>query len=161
MEGFEVRTRVWREARDLVYNIVNCWKPVVSAMRGAAVGAGLVCGILADVSIATTDAASSMAIRGWVAAGDHAVIIWPLLCGLAKAKLPPAVRCGGRAEAERIGLIWLAGGRGTGCEGGRGCDTSCRRGAERHPLDKVRTERLAADGRADFRCLARHGVHGI
>ncbi|KDC18269.1 enoyl-CoA hydratase/isomerase domain protein, partial [Bordetella bronchiseptica E014] len=33
---------MWREARDLVYNIVNCSKPIVSAIRGPAVGAGLV-----------------------------------------------------------------------------------------------------------------------
>ena len=36
----------WREARDLVYNCINCSKPVISAMPGVAVGAGLVCGIL-------------------------------------------------------------------------------------------------------------------
>ena len=29
--------RVWREASDLVYNLVNCRKPVVSAIRGTAV----------------------------------------------------------------------------------------------------------------------------
>ena len=31
--SFEVRSRVWREARDLVYNVINCDKPIVSAMR--------------------------------------------------------------------------------------------------------------------------------
>ena len=45
---FEVRTRVWKEARDLVYNVINCDKPIVSAMHGPAVGAGLVAGLLAD-----------------------------------------------------------------------------------------------------------------
>ena len=39
-----VRTRVMREARDLVYNVINCSKPVVSAIHGPAVGAGLVVG---------------------------------------------------------------------------------------------------------------------
>ena len=29
MESFEARTRAWREARDIVYNLVNCRKPVV------------------------------------------------------------------------------------------------------------------------------------
>ena len=42
---FAVRTRVWKEARDLVYNIVNCDKPIVSALHGPAVGAGLVAGL--------------------------------------------------------------------------------------------------------------------
>ena len=55
IDDFETRARVWKEAKDLVYNIINCSKPVVSAMRGVAVGAGLVCGLLADVSIATKD----------------------------------------------------------------------------------------------------------
>jgi enoyl-CoA hydratase len=107
---FETRARVWKEARDLVYNIINCSKPVVSAMRGPAVGAGLVCGLLADVSIATKDVRIIDGhTRLGVAAGDHSVIVWPLLCGLAKAKyyllLCDAVS---GAEAERIGLISLA-----------------------------------------------------
>ena len=47
-----VRARVLREARDLVYGVINCAKPVVSAIRGPAVGAGLVVALLADVSVA-------------------------------------------------------------------------------------------------------------
>ncbi|MCK8788299.1 enoyl-CoA hydratase/isomerase family protein, partial [Roseomonas sp. NAR14] len=109
-EDFETRTRVWREARDMVYNLVNCRKPVVSAMRGVAVGAGLVCGILADISIATKDCRITDGhTRLGVAAGDHAAIVWPLLCGMAKAKyylLTCDLLQG--AEAERIGLISLA-----------------------------------------------------
>lgn len=107
---FAVRSRVWKEARDLVYNIINCDKPVVSAMHGPAVGAGLVAGLLADVSIA---ARSAKIVDGHtrlgVAAGDHAAICWPLLCGMAKAKyhllLCEAVS---GEEAERIGLVSLA-----------------------------------------------------
>jgi enoyl-CoA hydratase len=106
----DVRTRVWREARDLVYNIINCSKPIVSAMHGPAVGAGLVAGLLADVSIAANDARIIDGhTRLGVAAGDHAAIIWPLLCGMAKAKyhlLLCEPLCG--AEAERIGLVSLA-----------------------------------------------------
>ncbi len=49
---FEVRSRVWKEARDLVYNVINCDKPIVSALHGPAVGAGLVAGLLADISVA-------------------------------------------------------------------------------------------------------------
>ena len=110
MRRLRERARVWKEARDLVYNIINCGKPVVSAMRGPAVGAGLVCGLLADVSIATKDARIIDGhTRLGVAAGDHSVIVWPLLCGLAKAKyyllLCEAVY---GAEAERIGLVSLA-----------------------------------------------------
>src|SRR5689334_2851183 len=28
IDDFETRTRVWREARDIVYNIINCGKPI-------------------------------------------------------------------------------------------------------------------------------------
>src|ERR1700722_6779180 len=107
---FAARARQWREAKDIVYNLINCSKPVVSAMRGVAVGAGLVCGMLADVSIATKDCRIIDGhTRLGVAAGDHAAIIWPLLCGLAKAKyyLLLCEQVLG-AEAERIGLISLA-----------------------------------------------------
>ncbi|HSD73259.1 MAG TPA: enoyl-CoA hydratase/isomerase family protein [Steroidobacteraceae bacterium] len=100
-------TRVWKEASDLVYNLINCSKPVVSAIRGVAVGAGLAVALLADVSIAGRKARILDGhTRLGVAAGDHAVIIWPLLCGLAKARyylLTNQVLSG--EEAERIGLI--------------------------------------------------------
>jgi enoyl-CoA hydratase len=107
---FPARARTWKEARDIVYNIINCSKPVVSAMRGPAVGAGLVCGLLADISIATKDARIIDGhTRLGVAAGDHAAIIWPLLCGMAKAKYY-LLLCDplSGAEAERIGLVSLA-----------------------------------------------------
>jgi enoyl-CoA hydratase len=108
-DDFHVRARVWREAKDLVYNMINCGKPIVSAMHGPAAGAGLVCGVLADVSIATRDAKLVDAhTRLGVAAGDHAAVIWPLLCGMAKAKyyLMLCEPLTGE-EAERIGLVSL------------------------------------------------------
>lgn len=106
---FETLVRVWQEARDLVHNLLDCPKPIVSAMHGPAVGAGLVAGLLADVSIA---ARSARIIDGHtrlgVAAGDHAAIVWPLLCGMAKAKyhLLLCEPVSGE-EAERIGLVSL------------------------------------------------------
>ena len=106
---FATRVRVWREARDLVYNVINCSKMIVSAMHGPAVGAGLVAGMLADVSIAAKNARIIDGhTRLGVAAGDHAAIVWPLLCGMAKAKyyLLLCEQVSGE-EAERIGLVSL------------------------------------------------------
>jgi enoyl-CoA hydratase len=102
--------RVWKEASDLVYNLINCSKPVVSAIRGSAVGAGLAIALLADVSIAADNARILDGhTRLGVAAGDHAVIIWPLLCGLAKARYHLLTNKSlSGAEAERIGLIAIA-----------------------------------------------------
>jgi enoyl-CoA hydratase len=102
-----VRTRVLREARDLVYNVINCSTPIVSAIHGPAVGAGLAVALLADVSVAgRTAKIVDGHTRLGVAAGDHAVISWPLLCGMAKAKyyLLTCEALTGE-EAERIGLV--------------------------------------------------------
>lgn len=109
ISDYAIRMRVLREARDLVWNVVNCSKPIVSAMHGPAVGAGLVAGILADVSIAGR---SARIIDGHtrlgVAAGDHAAVCWPLMMGMAKAKyyLLTCDTLTGE-EAERIGLVSL------------------------------------------------------
>ncbi len=101
--------RVWKEARDLVYNVINCSKPIVSAIHGPAVGAGLAVALLADISVA---ARSAKIIDGHtrlgVAAGDHSVIVWPLLCGLAKAKYHLLTnRPVDGEQAERMGLVSL------------------------------------------------------
>ncbi|HKY16076.1 MAG TPA: enoyl-CoA hydratase/isomerase family protein [Microthrixaceae bacterium] len=103
------RMRTLREARDLVRNIVDCSKPIVSAIHGPAVGAGLVAALLADVSVASRTARIIDGhTRLGVAAGDHAAICWPLLCGMAKAKyhLLTCEPISGE-EAERIGLVSL------------------------------------------------------
>lgn len=104
-----VRTRTMREARDLVYNVINCSKPIVAAIHGPAVGAGLAVAMTADVSIAGRKARIVDGhTRLGVAAGDHAVLSWPLMCGMAKAKyylLTCDVLTG--EEAERIGLVSL------------------------------------------------------
>ena len=99
--------RVMREAGDIVRTMIDCDTPVVSAINGVAVGAGLAVALMADISVINEDARLTDGhIRLGVGAGDHAVAIWPLLCGMAKAKyyLLTADFLDGR-EAERIGLV--------------------------------------------------------
>jgi enoyl-CoA hydratase len=101
--------RILDEARDLVYNIINCDTPIIAAINGPAVGAGLVVALLADISIAAENARLADGhVRMGVAAGDHAAIIWPLLCGMAKSKyyLMTSDFVSGK-EAERMGLVSL------------------------------------------------------
>ncbi len=96
-----------QEMSELVYNMINCAKPIVSAINGVAVGAGTVVGLLADISICANEARIGDGhVRLGVAAGDHAAIIWPLLCGMAKARyyLMTGEMVSG-VEAERIGLV--------------------------------------------------------
>lgn len=108
-QNYEEIIRILNEARDLVYNMLHCRTPIVSAINGPAVGAGLVVALLADISIAGENARLADGhVRMGVAAGDHAAIIWPLLCGMAKAKyyLMTSDFVSGR-EAERMGLVSL------------------------------------------------------
>ena len=108
-QNYEEITRILDEARDLVYNMLHCQKPIISAINGAAVGAGLVVALLADISIAAASARLADGhVRMGVAAGDHAAIIWPLLCGMAKSKyyLMTSDFVSGEA-AERMGLVSL------------------------------------------------------
>ena len=145
------RQRVFHEARDLVYNVIDCPKPIVSAMTGHAVGAGLAVGLLADVSIATPNA---RIVDGHtklgVAAGDHAAIVWPLLCGMAKAKYhlllcEPRRRRRGRAHRARLAL--RARGR---ARGARARDRDAARDglAAGDPAHEARAQQLAAARRA-------------
>lgn len=103
----EATMRVMKEASDIVYNMLACEKPIISAINGTAVGAGLAVALLADVSVMAEEARLTDGhTRLGVSAGDHAAIIWPILCGMAKAKyyLMTAEFVDGK-EAERIGLV--------------------------------------------------------
>ncbi|MFE7422832.1 enoyl-CoA hydratase/isomerase family protein [Rhodococcus sp. NPDC057529] len=110
IRDYDVRMRVMRESRDLFYNIVNCNKPIISAIHGPAVGAGLVVALMADISIAAKNARIIDGhTRLGVAAGDHASMVWPLLCGMAKAKyLLLTCREISGEDAERAGLVSLS-----------------------------------------------------
>ena len=101
--------RALREAADIVYQMTNLDKPIISAINGVAVGAGLVVALCADISIISETAKFTDGhVKLGVAAGDHAAIVWPILCGMAKAKyyLLTADFIDGK-EAERIGLVSL------------------------------------------------------
>src|SRR6204780_3275750 len=97
----------WHDARTIGKRMLRADKPVVSAINGVAVGAGLAVALMADISIMGESArVSDGHARLGVAAGDHAALLWPLLCGMAKAKyyLLTADFVDG-PEAERIGLV--------------------------------------------------------
>ena len=99
-----------QEAGDVVYKMLDCEKPIISAINGVAVGAGLAVALIADISIMAEEAKITDGhVKIGVGAGDHAAVIWPILCGMAKAKyyLMTAEFIDGR-EAERIGLVSLA-----------------------------------------------------
>lgn len=109
-DTFLLLQRMSKEGIDIVYRMVELDKPIVSAINGPAAGGGLAVALLADISIAADDAqlVDPHVLMG-LAAGDHAAMVWPLLCGMAKSKLYllTADPLDGK-EAERIGLVSLS-----------------------------------------------------
>lgn len=109
LNDYEFRMQMWKDGRALVQRMIDFTKPVVSGINGAAAGGGLAVALLADISIAgRTVKLADAHVRLGVAADDHAALIWPLLCGMAKAKyyLMTGASILGE-EAERIGLVSL------------------------------------------------------
>lgn len=106
----EALMRVYQEARELVLGPLDFPRPVVAAVEGVAVGAGLALALAADIAVVGKGARLLDGhLRLGVAAGDHAVLLWPLLVGMAKAKYhlflnEPLTG----EEAERLGLVALA-----------------------------------------------------
>src|SRR5690606_15934833 len=101
------KIRMMRETSQILTALIEMRKPLVSAINGPAAGIGLALGLLADISVVNEAAnLSDGHLRIGLAAGDHAALIWPLLCSMAKAKryLLTGDKLTGR-EAERIGLV--------------------------------------------------------
>lgn len=102
--------RIQKEAADIVYRMLDLQKPIISAINGVAVGAGLAVALMADISIMSETAKFTDGhVKIGVGAGDHAAIVWPLLCGMAKAKyyLMTAEFIDGK-EADRVGLVSMS-----------------------------------------------------
>ncbi len=106
---FDMRVAMWKDGRDLVRNLINASKPLISAINGPAAGGGLVAAMFADISIAGKSAKIVDGhTRLGVAAGDHATLYWPLATSMAKAKyyLLTCDRLSGE-EAEKMGLVTM------------------------------------------------------
>jgi enoyl-CoA hydratase len=106
-DDFAAKMQGMREALRICYSMVDCPKPIISAINGPAAGGGLAVALLADISIINEDTiVRDGHTKIGMSAGDHSALIWPLLCSMAKAKLYllTSRKIDGR-EAERIGLV--------------------------------------------------------
>lgn len=96
-----------REAREIVDNLLDCAKPVISAVNGYAMGLGATVALLADIVVAARSAVfADTHVRMGIGAGDGGQVIWPLLMGVNRAKY--YLMTGDRLqadEAERLGLV--------------------------------------------------------
>lgn len=109
MTGPELEA-LFQEARRIVYALLAIEQPVIASTRGPAVGLGATIAMMSDFVVAAEDAIfSDPHVQIGVVAGDGGAAIWPLLCGLGRAKrylmLGDQITA---QEAERIGLVdWV------------------------------------------------------
>jgi len=94
-------------AKRLIHNMLEVEQPIIAAVNGHAIGLGATLALFCDVIIASEQAKiGDTHVKVGLVAGDGGAIIWPLLCGLAKAK--EFLMTGDlltASEAERIGLV--------------------------------------------------------
>jgi enoyl-CoA hydratase len=96
-----------RDAKQLVWDLLDVELPIVAAVNGHAMGLGASIALLCDVIfMADTATIGDPHVRVGIVAGDGGVAIWPLAVGPARAKEylltgdPLSAQ-----EAERIGLV--------------------------------------------------------
>ncbi|HKZ19639.1 MAG TPA: enoyl-CoA hydratase-related protein [Acidimicrobiia bacterium] len=96
-----------RDAKQMIWDLVDLELPLVVAINGPAVGLGATIALLGDVIFIAEGAhVADPHVRVGIVAGDGGTAIWPLLVGPARAKQylltgdPVSAH-----EAERIGLV--------------------------------------------------------
>ncbi len=106
----EMARRIMDDVGRVVRGMVECSKPVISAINGVAVGAGAMLALVADISIAAEDARIvDGLVNVGVTSGDHAPLIWPLLCSMPQSKYYFFnLKSLSGQEAERLGLVTKA-----------------------------------------------------
>lgn len=99
--------RTVREAKQIIFAMIDCEKPIIARINGPAVGLGATVALFSDVSfIAESAYISDPHVSVAMVAGDGGAVIWPQLIGYARAR--HYLLTGDRisaAEAERIGLV--------------------------------------------------------
>jgi len=99
--------RLRRDAKQMIWDLLDVEIPIVAAVNGPAVGLGASIALLSDVIFMASGATiSDPHVRVGLVAGDGGTAIWPLLVGPARAKQYLLTGDPVEAvEAERIGLV--------------------------------------------------------
>jgi enoyl-CoA hydratase len=100
-------TMTLEEGRQIVDHILECSKPLISAVNGYAMGLGATVALLCDVVFAARSAVfADTHVNMGIGAGDGGQVIWPMLMGVNRAKY--FLMTGERVtaeHAERLGLV--------------------------------------------------------
>lgn len=96
-----------KETKEIVDHLLDCSIPVISAVKGYAMGLGATVALLADIVVAGRSATfADTHVKMGVGAGDGGQVIWPLLMGVNRAKYHLMTGDGITGEdAERAGLV--------------------------------------------------------
>jgi len=83
--SFEGKTA--REAKQIIFSLLDCEKPVIAKVNGHAIGLGATIALFCDVIFASTQAKiGDPHVSVGLVAGDGGAVIWPQLIGYARAK---------------------------------------------------------------------------
>lgn len=100
-------TRTTWEAKKIINDLLDLEQPIIAALNGAAVGLGATVALFCDVIFASDKARiGDPHVKVGITAGDGGAVIWPLLCGVARAK--EMLMTGDLLSAEeayRLGLV--------------------------------------------------------
>jgi enoyl-CoA hydratase len=78
---------VVREAKEAIFGLLECHKPIIGRINGDAIGLGATLALLCDVIIAADTARfGDPHVKVGLTAGDGGAMIWPQLIGFARAK---------------------------------------------------------------------------
>ena len=99
--------RIAVEAKQIVFGLLDCEKPVICRLNGDAVGLGATLALFCDIIIAADSARiGDLHVNVGLSAGDGAAIIWPQLIGYPRAKeFLMTGRLVDGAEAAALGLV--------------------------------------------------------
>lgn len=86
-KDLDMRTRLLREAKEIMLEMVRCPLPIVAAVNGPAVGLGCSVAVLADVVLmAESSYFADPHVSVGLVAGDGGAATWPLFTSLLRAK---------------------------------------------------------------------------
>lgn len=99
--------RIAVEAKQIIFGILDCEKPIVCRLNGDAVGLGATVALFCDIIVASETARiGDLHVNIGLTAGDGGAIIWPQLIGYPRAKefLMTGKLITGK-EAAELGLV--------------------------------------------------------
>jgi len=111
IKGMQAIERDWQqttwEAKKIINDLLDLEQPILAAINGPATGLGATVALLCDVIFASDRARiGDPHVKVGLTAGDGGAVIWPLLCGVARAKeLLMTGDLLSAEEAYRLGLV--------------------------------------------------------